>query len=197
MEYNVKMPCDENWDEMSLMENGRYCKTCKDKVHDLSETSIEEQEAIYNQGACVMIEIAQLAALNRTKKIKQFAIASFLIFGSSLYSSAEVFTPQPQLIQEISDSITISGIVVHKKGKKEPYEHLHLTCTVNNKEYSAYTDENGEYNFTIPSNSGKGIIKAASWRGKNYGKWSFNAENSDLKLKQRSCNYVPRFVGKF
>jgi hypothetical protein len=86
MEDYGKKPCDVNWNELSLMKNGRYCKVRKDKVLDLSSTTEEEQQAIYGKGSCVMIEIPQLAALTRTKKIKQFATASLLVFGSSLYT---------------------------------------------------------------------------------------------------------------
>lgn len=198
MEDYVKKHCDVNWDEMSWMKNGRYCKVCKDKVLDLSTTTEEEQQAIYGKGSCVMIEITHLAATNRTKKIKQFAIASFLIVGTSLYTSAsELPTLEPEFIQQISDSITVKGIVVHKEERDKPYKDLHLTCTVKDIEYSAYTDENGEYTFSIPANSGQGTIKVASFRSDNHKAWSFNAETIDLTPKLKKTKYIPRFVGSF
>ncbi|MBL4703571.1 MAG: hypothetical protein JKY54_03560 [Flavobacteriales bacterium] len=201
--YSIKNPCNENWNQMSPMEQGRFCVACKKKVLDLEGTSKKEQKAIYGKGECVRISIRQLATLNRTKLIKQFAVASFLIFGSSLYSFAGELTDVNNQFTTLllSDSITVKGSVVHEDNPTKPYPYLHLTCKIDGDEYDAYTDSNGVYSFVIPANSGKVEIAIQGWKPRKGNhkieSWKFKAMNEDLELAPQKSKFIPHFIGKF
>jgi hypothetical protein len=97
----------------------------------------------------------------------------------------------------ISDSITVKGIALHKEGRDRPYKDLHLTCTIDSIEYSSYTNEKGEYSFTVPANSGEGTIKIVAWRRNNVKECTLNTENTGLTLKKKKSKYIRHFVGSF
>lgn len=198
--YQIENPCNEDWSKMTPVDNGRFCATCNRCVLDLSKATEQEQMELYGKGECVTISTKQLAQLNRTSLIKQFAIASFLIFGSALYSYGEGdygFDPS-QIDLVVQDSVKVSGQVLRKKAPNKPYAYLVLTCEVNGTEYQAYTDENGFYTFFLPSNSGKVTIEATSaWTQKNYAKWSVPVKTEPIELKPQKVKHIPKYMGKF
>lgn len=112
----IPKPCHENWNEMTPNEKGAFCAKCCKTVVDFTKKSIEEIvqhiEERKNEKVCGRFENEQISnpevinfkipisLLPKNVSIrKAFAIATFLVFGVSLFSCS---THTGRMMGEIS-----------------------------------------------------------------------------------------------
>lgn len=102
----VPEPCHEDWNKMTPKEQGRFCDSCSKVVVDFTKMSNQEVRDYLqensNQRVCghfkksqldiPAIEIKLTAAHYKLPMISKFLLASFLVFGFNLYTSAQTKT---------------------------------------------------------------------------------------------------------
>lgn len=94
----IPKPCSENWSEMSLVEQGRFCQSCQKKVFDFTQSSDREIADAFKSttSLCGRFDNSQL---NRDLEIPKekssiwmattSAIISFLAIGTEEISAQE------------------------------------------------------------------------------------------------------------
>ncbi len=95
MKITIPKPCHENWDQMSIDEQGRFCSVCSKTVRDFTHTSDDEliDELRSDQNVCGRFSSYQLG------RNFNFSIISKLTFGLFAFSGA-VFTVNGQQLKE-------------------------------------------------------------------------------------------------
>ncbi len=101
---SIPKPCHEDWSKFTPDEKGAFCKVCSKSVHDFTKKSDDEIQSILveqilaGNKVCGRFNEDQLESPQNTfpelssyslnfQKIKKFAIALFLVFGSYLFNS--------------------------------------------------------------------------------------------------------------
>ena len=118
----VPNPCNENWDSMKPLNQGRFCTSCQLLVTDF--TKMDDKEIIHyfrthqNEKICGHFRNEQLTRMKITitpaqlqnhnwSIIQQIRIAIFLVFASSLFScsSSDPNKQTPEILIQQSDSL--------------------------------------------------------------------------------------------
>ena len=118
----VPNPCNENWDSMKPLNQGRFCTSCQLLVTDF--TKMDDKEIIHyfrthqNEKICGHFRNEQLKRMKITitpaqlqnhnwSIIQQIRIAIFLVFASSLFScsSSDPNKQTPEILIQQSDSL--------------------------------------------------------------------------------------------
>lgn len=108
--YSIQIPepCHEDWSNMSPNEKGRFCDSCAKTVVDFTHQKKEDIEKylLLNQdqnvcGRVVNSQIDNQKDLDLLKKMRRFAAACFLVFGSSLFSFAISMTVDEVSLTEL------------------------------------------------------------------------------------------------
>ena len=86
--FIIPEPCHQNWENMLPEEKGRFCTSCKTKVYDLSQSSDEEIQELYeaeNGNMCGKFGPAQSLPYSRIQKVavhvQHFTHRHFSKFG--------------------------------------------------------------------------------------------------------------------
>ena len=97
----IPTPCHENWEQMTPVEQGRFCAVCDKTVHDLSNANfnqIDRATAAYTD-VCIRVDDRRGSFTGlqrwRVRRIKRFIVAAMLAFGANLFvfaSNAEAAT---------------------------------------------------------------------------------------------------------
>lgn len=92
----VPNQCHEDWDKMTPSEQGKFCALCDKTVHDLTQANyiqIHNTAKAHNNELCIRVDErrARFTGLQRRalRRVKRFAIAAMLVFGSSLFAFGE------------------------------------------------------------------------------------------------------------
>ncbi|MCD6018754.1 MAG: hypothetical protein K0S53_1875 [Bacteroidetes bacterium] len=101
MEISIKKPCHENWESMTLNEQGAFCGKCVKTVIDFSAKSLDEIKIFFelkqNEKVCGRFETQQLTSLsfdaffNEFKEFnftKRFAVIVYFTFGMWLFGAS-------------------------------------------------------------------------------------------------------------
>ncbi|MBC7862643.1 MAG: hypothetical protein IAF38_06680, partial [Bacteroidia bacterium] len=99
MNFNIPIPCEEDYSKMAPVEGGVFCKSCEKKVHDLTQkNNIEIKDFFEEQkGAksCIRIANTQILELNFDGFFSKFrlwnlrkkiAVIIYLFFGIGITS---------------------------------------------------------------------------------------------------------------
>ncbi len=102
MKLRIPNPCHENWTEMTLNEQGRFCQRCQKTVVDFTNWSTADIQNYftkhYGQKICGRFNNKQLAKINiQIPNIlflfippsRKFALALFIAFGTTLFSCTD------------------------------------------------------------------------------------------------------------
>ena len=129
MKSNFKItipnPCNENWDEMTPDEIGRFCRVCNKSVIDFTNKLPEEIQQFFlkNQGQkicgrfknsqldAVSIQIPREILFSQTKYHKIFLLALFITMGTSLFSCSSLHGDK----QKIEKVEVVESPKTHKK----------------------------------------------------------------------------------
>lgn len=131
---SIPKPCHENWQEMTVVEKGKFCNSCQKNVHDFTNSSDKQIIDAFkiDKNLCGRFLDSQLerdVIENKEKSTVWFAttsvILSFLAFGSeNVFSQEKAKTEQTELktvenitnIENNSEEKVITGIVSDEGG---------------------------------------------------------------------------------
>ncbi len=165
---DIPKPCSENWDEMEVTINGRFCHSCQKEVIDFSSMN-DEEILIYFKNYkhfCGSFNEFQLnrnlsiESKKRYSKFRQFVamLVTFLSIKSSSIlalnrkiETIQVSTNSIDLMvlekQEISDSYKITGIVTVTDSTLLQNTPIHVKIA--NTNIDVQTDASGNYEIVI------------------------------------------------
>lgn len=148
--------CNENWNDMTPNSKGRYCEICQLSVLNLNDKSMEDIEILKEENGkiCGRVSKIQVAEFQYLHPLKRFAIALFLVFGTSLFtmSYSQILNESIQL-EELENSYKIDFKAVNKNG--DPLSGVFVNFDTNDDYKEGSTDDNGNLSlsFSNASNS--------------------------------------------
>lgn len=166
IQITIPEPCHEGWQNMTLVEKGRFCASCQKTVLDFTNLSDNEIVNLVNKNdnLCGRISTSQLNRnLIETKRTSNYfgyfatSVLAFLGFGT------DSIVAQEKPLQEQTDSkylnkptdsvkkITVSGVVT-SEGLPLPG----VTVRIKNKKEFVKTDDFGRY--SIKAKKGKILV---------------------------------------
>jgi len=168
-------PCNEDWNNMRLMDESRFCEHCQKKVIDFTgytEVQILDHFIKNPRPVCGRISNFQKDLnfdLKSTKNLRLNPIAATLLTLTTLTVNAEnkleILKPPFQVDafkkslqpQPIIDSILISGYVKNEAGL--PIENAEITFN----ELKSISDKSGFFRFVISSDLNKPALLQFSY----------------------------------
>ena len=157
----IPKPCQENWLEMTPLEQGRFCQLCQKNVFDFTTASDREILEAYNkdQQLCGRFTTSQLNRDLHIRKEKSSiwvaatsAIVSFIGLGTNEVQSQETIKVEQTDKKVLTDSLTkeknIFGIVTGVN--QEPLEKINVRVSGTNKE--TLTNDKGWYSIVAKNN---------------------------------------------
>jgi hypothetical protein len=133
LKISIPKPCHEDWNKFTPDEKGAFCKVCSKSVHDFTKKTVEEISTIlidemsagkkvcgrFNEDQLEaatpalkgeMQDVVQLDAysLNFTR-LKKFALALFLVFGTYLFSTPKTYAQKMGKVAYIPRPEPIKG----------------------------------------------------------------------------------------
>jgi len=96
----IEFPCPEPIEEMTPVKGGHHCKSCNQKIYDVTDMS-ESQIEVLKQNVpnlCVSYEEQEDVVTPKLFSIRRFALAVLVVFGTGMFS----FT-NAQLSEEIGN----------------------------------------------------------------------------------------------
>lgn len=108
MKLNIQKPCNENWNEMSIGKQGKFCSVCSKNIRDFTDCSYQEiyNEFKNNKNICGRFNGVQLNVNIRFLALKSFAL-SLIVAGTVSISAQELNDDE---INKIDFSKGISSI---------------------------------------------------------------------------------------
>jgi len=174
MKYNIKNisipePCTQNWADMRVVEQGRFCQSCQKTVVDFTRLSDEEilQYLSSAGNTCAKITPLQLRMLNASITIPQpariswrkYSMAAVAVWILSLFRpEAKAITPkiiQHQTVEVkkagvttmmADDQIAITGKIVDENNEPLPGVIIKIKGT----DKSAVTTTDGIFKIEVP-----------------------------------------------
>ncbi|NME67617.1 hypothetical protein [Flammeovirga aprica] len=162
----IPNPCHENWDQMTPVEKGRFCKVCSKKVYDLTDLSTSEVENLFEEkgeNICIRIKPTQNFLPIRKKqtfKFSPYKLAMSAIIASSLTLSTETFSQSLTTYNQDKIDITDTDQFVTIKEQiecsydqdKVDFKHMRVALITLDQVYSTFTQEDGKYSMKVPQN---------------------------------------------
>lgn len=139
-EFQIKEPCQQLWDHMQDVTDGKFCDVCEKKVWDYDHISKTEIGEILERNDSICIKKSFL---------KPTFSNVFLAFTltSAVYAHAQT-NQQPSVENVYQKNITISGKLVSLKNMKLVSGEISLVTL--EKLYTANADENGNFVLSFP-----------------------------------------------
>ena len=167
---SINKPCHQEWENMSISEQGRFCSSCKKEVRDFENANIGDIKKAYSEsvgGMCGRIPVKLMQeqyAENETRKLhfsylKKFCLAAVLCFGANLFTidsaKASTFYKVRTAFFNFAgdnnkDTIIVKGVV---KDKRTHERMAFVNVSVMHDDsmiYNYVTNANGEYEVKIP-----------------------------------------------
>ena len=173
MNIQIKEPCREGWNNMSVVDKGRFCDACQRTVHDFTNATAEEikrQYELNNGKLCghvpgkLLTQQFQAAAIRKGyfHNLKVFCWAALLSFGAGLFTvspanAKSISSMRAALLTAEKDSnlvqeITIKGVVTDKSNKEAlPFVTVNAVTDDTMIINTCMTDVNGVYELKIPA----------------------------------------------
>lgn len=192
---SIPDPCNENWNEMTPTEKGRFCGSCQKEVTDFSKmTKIEIQDFFIKkatESTCGRFEARQITEFNRpevkTRKLnsKPWWVAAATIF---IFAKQGISQGKPQIENQSKVEISKSPVAMEapKESKVDPgdevindslvtitgqvideYGEPIFAATIRIKDTSlgCLTDFDGKFKLIIPSEYQDSIKIAINFLG--------------------------------
>lgn len=123
---NIPEPCNEDWNKMTPIENGRFCSSCTKNVIDFTTMLPDEIQLYFQQhnNICgrfkksqlnsLTIQIPSRVLLTQTQYHKIFLLALFITMGTTLFSCADKNGNKLKIdkVEVVSDSIEMKNTTV-------------------------------------------------------------------------------------
>lgn len=190
--------CNENWENMTPNNDGRHCQICDLTVHNLKDNSLDEIDQLKDKKGkiCGRVTKLQLSEFQYLHPMKRFAIALFLVFGSSLFtvSYSQIIEENTQIQKndnryvikftaEEKDGTPLKGVFInfdtyddYKEGTTDKNGNLTLDFTNQAKEIEVYV------NVSYESIFGSVKFKASPERLNKFDKIIFDPENYTITI---------------
>ena len=203
MNYGIKhistpQPCTQNWADMVMAEQGRFCQNCQKTVIDFTRLSNEQILNVLSSAGkvCGRFEDTQLKQLNAITAIetpverfswkKLGLAATFIGLVPFMKVEAKIKPPvehQPILSKKLmispADTIkqfrTITGSVKDTLGEALSG----VTIKISGTQFNTTSDINGNFRLSIPVSTG--LVARVSYIG---------FLNADFKIDQHVDNYL-------
>jgi hypothetical protein len=194
MKISIPQPCQENWNQMSPQEKGRFCSVCEKCVVDLSLFPDQKKIELIktNPNICVKSNLEELERLNqleiqnsRFRFPKSFRYSSFFLllgFSSTAYSQVEIATKetisenQGKAILQANDSIRIiKGRVLDSEGVPIYQAMINLP---RNRHLRVLTDTMGYFTLKIPNQIESNFVTIDS----DYGYLDYELQNNSENI---------------
>ena len=138
--FQIIKPCEESWNNMQDLADGKFCDLCNKKVLDLDKISSLEFEELSKDGDKIC---------GKKSLLNQKFSSVFLAFTltSSIFHYAQ--TTNQSLVQNVyQKNITINGNLISKAKRKIITGNISLVTL--GKLYTAKAEENGNFTLTFP-----------------------------------------------
>lgn len=201
----INKPCNEQWNEMDNISDGKFCKSCQKKVVDFSMLSNKEiLDYLSDENkVCGKFDKKQFDNLNASFSVANITKAKFenWRFAALFLGATTLFAPMAKATfthryqqesiknyQSLKDSTvfyTISGKVTDENGLAVPG----ATVIVEGANAKTTTNIEGAFALTVPSNTKHLLIKYIGYeikeiriRPKKRTKYSISLEASKFVL---------------
>lgn len=169
IQITIPKPCYENWQQMTIVDKGRFCSSCQKKVIDFTNISDREIVNIFNKNdnLCGRFSAVQLNRDIFTPKEKSSiwmaasaAVVSFFTIGNQEIVAQEVAKTEQTDVKVLeqkpeinsNEERIITGMVYDDNISPLP----DVKIKIKNKEYQTQVDNNGK--FTISAKTGEILI---------------------------------------
>ena len=182
IQLSIPEPCHENWANMTPTEKGKFCGACQKQVIDFTTLSDAELAAFFtkhkNTGVCGRMNAQQvnkpLPVPVPKKRILPYVLGlglPALFFSCNNELQGKVLVGEIDMVTaQATDTITsnnttppktrkITGKVTGADGIGIPQ----VLVTIKNTDYSAITNENGEYSIDYAGTNNKPVIEISQW----------------------------------
>lgn len=144
---NIKKPCQENWDGMTLSPAGRFCGSCEKVVHDLTEKSDAELiQLIESKGEnmCGRLIASQLnrplIAQTQPPRISSTLSLKVVVLGIGLLACFPAFSMEEPPNQSDVDLIS----VIQSNSRLKTEDSLQITDSIIEIRFILLNPENQE-----------------------------------------------------
>jgi hypothetical protein len=178
LKLSIPEPCHENWANMSVTEKGKFCGACQKQVIDftgLSDAALAEYFTKKNNtGVCGRMNAHQvnkplLPAVPKNRLVHyvlKFTIPA-LLFSCNNEVQGKVRVGEIGVVSEPQNETVSPGNITPPKMRKitgkvtdsEGAGVAHIVVTIKNTDYSAITNERGEYTIEYAGTNNKPVIE--------------------------------------
>lgn len=161
LRLSIDNPCNEDWDKMSVVEQGRKCEKCNRVLQDFSNKSDKEIiDIIRNTGKiCGRVNPSQLnrdIPMEFKTPRKPFfinRISPFLLSLGGLTLTQNAMAQNPSIVKtaidkDSSDYSIVKGVVTDKEDR--PISTVRIS--IKGSTAFTYSDDDGLFRLKIPSN---------------------------------------------
>jgi len=159
IQISISEPCHENWQNMTLVEKGRFCSSCQKTVLDFTHLSDNEIIKLVskNENLCGRISISQLnrdliPISRKSNYFGYFATSVLAFLGLGAETS---FAQEKPIIEQTDfnylDTIKDSTQRFSIKGKVflDHEALIHVTIFNKTANFVTESDQNGQYNILV------------------------------------------------
>ena len=157
MAIQLSFQCDESWDKMPNINQGKFCGKCSKNIYDLTDKSESEIHQLYKENngkLCGKIRPQQLSnSIYREQRVKlaTFCLALFLVFGgylfkSELHAQNNAIDSNIIVLEDKIEYITIKGKIL-EEGTNEPIIFATVYYEKNDTKIGTATDFDGKFTF--------------------------------------------------
>lgn len=139
MKIRIEKPCDEIWDEMQPVPEGKFCEKCKQKVFDFSGNTTAGVFERNTSKICGKIS-------NKKPLLSGILIAFSL--STSVLGNAQKLENKTALENVHQNYVTITGTLLSKEKRELISGEISLVTL--DKIYAAKADEKGNFSLTFP-----------------------------------------------
>lgn len=139
-QFQIKEPCQQLWEDMHKVKNGKHCDVCNKKVWDLDKLSESEIHEITESNDSIC---------GKKSLIKPAFSRFLLVLTLTSVTSVHAQNENKSLIENIhQNEIEIKGKLVSKEKRKLVSGEISLVTL--EKLYSAKADEKGNFTLKFP-----------------------------------------------
>ncbi len=115
--------CDQDWNEMKISEQGRYCEMCRKTVHDFTDKRLETVPKSNGEELCGMFRIEQietdLIPVEIPFSIRHTVLTIGAVLGLELTQAhGQELNQRPKVEHVMNDSTDANRVVVVAKGNE-------------------------------------------------------------------------------
>lgn len=150
-QYSIAIPCNQDYNLMSIVDGGRFCDVCNKTVFTLNENFDERQ--IQNGNICGMIpqKTERVIEFTRLKNsLVLVPVISTILLAGDIQAQTQAQYKLGKVHIEKRDSIILKGKVIDEKTKEGIMCKLEIVGKKSEIYETITSDEQGIFKITIP-----------------------------------------------